>query len=56
MVNFTERPKIKGKNIGQFTPNVESDQVNLISSLKSQYENRSYDPETINNKLTKASV
>lgn len=48
--------KSKGKNNGQFTPNIESDQVNLSSSQKQQYENRSYDPENLDRKLTKVSI
>jgi hypothetical protein len=48
MVNFIEKSfKMKGKNVGQLTPNIESDQVNLSSNLKQQYENRSYDPYNI---------
>jgi hypothetical protein len=57
-VNFERGNKFKskGKNNGQFTPNIESDQVNLSSSQKQQYENRSYDPENLDRKLTKVSI
>ena len=58
IVNFVgvNKQKHKGKNNGQYTPNIESEHVNLSTSQKQQFENRSYDPDNMNQKLTKVSI